>query len=74
MGHSKWGVTGTSSLRGGIGSENGGELVALANAMVGMASSEGASEAAGARARPAETDLGCVLSQHTLAVGGGEAT
>ena len=45
----------------------------MANATVGLATADGAIEAAGARARHAETDLGCVLSQHTLAVGGGEA-
>jgi hypothetical protein len=58
MGHWKWGVTGTSGLRGGIGRENGGQLVELADVVVGLATAEGASEATGARAREAETEFG----------------
>ena len=50
-----------------------GQVVALGKATVGLATADGASEAGGARARQEETDLGYVLSQHTLAVGGGEA-
>jgi hypothetical protein len=60
---------GRSGLRGGIRRESGGQLVRVGNAMVGLASADDASEGGAARARQAATDLGCVLSQRTLALG-----
>ena len=44
MGHSKWGVTVISGHRGGTGRENGGLVVALANATLDVATSDGANE------------------------------
>jgi hypothetical protein len=41
-----------------MGRENGGQLGALADAIVSLAAAKGSREGAGERARQAETDLG----------------